>query len=45
MKLFESYQFQTFVKKTISEMNFQSPTQIQKQIIPLVYKHRDVIGI
>jgi len=45
MKLFEHYQFQPFVKETIEELNFQSPTKIQKEIIPLVYKHRDVIGI
>lgn len=45
MKLFEQYQFQPFVKETIKELNFLSPTKIQKEIIPLVYKHRDVIGI
>lgn len=45
MKLFEQYQFQPYVKETIKELNFQSPTKIQKEIIPLVYKHRDVIGI
>ncbi len=31
--------------ETIDELNFQSPTKIQKAIIPLVYKHMDVIGI
>lgn len=45
MKLFENYQFQPFVKDTIEELKFVSPTKIQKEIIPLVYKHRDVIGI
>ena len=45
MKLFEQYQFQPFVKETIQELNFKSPTNIQKSVIPLVYKYIDVIGI
>lgn len=45
MKLFENYQFQPFVKETIQEMNFETPTKIQKEVMPLVYKNRDVIGI
>lgn len=45
MKLFEQYQFKTFVKETIKDLNFETPTKIQKEIIPLVYKHRDIIGI
>ena len=45
MKLFEQYQFQPFVKEILQKLNFQSPTEIQKSVIPLVYKHRDVIGI
>ena len=45
MKLFEQYQFQPFCKRTLQKLNFQSPTEIQKSVIPLVYKHRDVIGI
>jgi ATP-dependent RNA helicase CshB len=45
MKLFEQYQFQSFIKETIEELHFQSPTPIQKSIIPLVYKQRDIIGI
>ena len=45
MKLFESYQFQPFVKETIQEMNFETPTKIQKEVMPLVYKNRDIIGI
>ena len=45
MKLFEQYQFQPFVKETIQELNFKSPTNIQKSVIPLVYKYLDVIGI
>ena len=45
MKLFEQYQFRTYVKETIRELNFDAPTKIQKSVIPLVYKHTDVIGI
>lgn len=45
MKLFDQYQFQPFVKETIQELNFKSPTNIQKSVIPLVYKYIDVIGI
>lgn len=45
MKLFEQYRFQQFIKETIEELNFQSPTKIQQEIIPLVYKRRDIIGI
>lgn len=45
MKLYEEYQFNPFVKETIEEMKFLSPTKIQKSIIPLVYKHLDIIGI
>lgn len=45
MKLFEQYQFKTFVKETLKDLNFETPTKIQKEIIPLVYKHRDIIGI
>lgn len=45
MKLFEQYQFNSFVKETLKELKFEMPTKIQKMIIPLVYKHTDVIGI
>lgn len=45
MKLYDSYQFKDFVKETIAELKFNEPTKIQKAIIPLVYKHVDVIGI
>ena len=33
------------MKETIQELNFKSPTNIQKSVIPLVYKYIDVIGI
>ncbi|WP_028043360.1 DEAD/DEAH box helicase [Candidatus Stoquefichus massiliensis] len=45
MKLFEQYQLNPFVKETLRDLKFETPTKIQKEIIPLVYKHRDLIGI
>ena len=45
MKLFKDYQFQPFVKDTLEQMQFETPTKIQKEVMPLVYKQRDVIGI
>ena len=45
MKQFQDYQFHTFVKETLNDLKFESPTKIQKAIIPLIYKNRDVIGI
>jgi Superfamily II DNA and RNA helicases len=45
MKLFEQYQFHTFVKETIKDLQFKEPTEIQKKVIPLVYKDSDIIGI
>ena len=45
MKLYEQYQLKSFVKETLKDLKFEAPTKIQKEIIPLVYKHRDIIGI
>lgn len=45
MKTFNDYMFKPFVKEVIDHMNFTEPTEIQKKVIPLVYKRRDVIGI
>lgn len=45
MKLFKDYQLKPFVKKVIDQLNFIEPTPIQKAVMPLVYKQRDVIGI
>ncbi len=45
MKLFEQYMFKPFIKETINDLKFKEPTKIQKEVIPLVYKHRDIIGI
>ncbi len=45
MKLFEQYQLKPFIKETLQDMKFEVPTKIQRSVIPLVYKHTDVIGI
>lgn len=45
MKLFSQYQFNDYVKKTLGDIHFEQPTGIQKEVIPLIYKHRDIIGI
>ncbi len=45
MKEFKDYQFKTFIQETIQQLNFQTPTKIQQYVIPLVYKHQDIIGI
>ncbi|MEG0365696.1 MAG: DEAD/DEAH box helicase, partial [Coprobacillus sp.] len=45
MKLFEQYQLKPFIKETLHEMKFEAPTKIQRSVIPLVYKHTDIIGI
>lgn len=45
MKLFKDYSFKDFIRKVIEELNFIEPTPIQKSIMPLVYKQRDLIGI
>ena len=45
MKLFKDYEFKPFIKSVIEELKFVEPTPIQKAIMPLVYKQRDLIGI
>ena len=45
MKLFKDYEFKDFIKNVIKELNFIEPTPIQKAVMPLVYKQRDLIGI
>lgn len=45
MKLMKDYSFKPFIKKVIDKLGFIEPTPIQKAVMPLVYKQRDVIGI
>ncbi len=45
MKQYIDYQFRPFVKDTIEELQFKEPTQIQKEVIPIMERKQDVIGI
>ncbi|MFV0395160.1 MAG: DEAD/DEAH box helicase [Coprobacillaceae bacterium] len=45
MQTFERFTFHPFCNSTIQELGFESPTPIQEEVIPLVKKKRDVIGI
>lgn len=45
MDLFDKFQFNDYVKKTLNNIHFTSPTPIQDKAIPLVYKNKDIIGI
>ncbi len=44
MDLFDKFQFNDYVKKTLNKIHFTSPTPIQDKVI-LVYKNKDIIGI
>ena len=43
MDLFDKFQFNDYVKKTLNNIHFTSPTPIQDKVIPLVYKNKDII--
>ncbi len=45
MNNFEQYNLKPFVKETIEMLHFSQPTKIQDMVIPLVFKHQDIIGI
>ena len=45
MQTFEKFSFHAFCYKTIEELGFKEPTPIQNEVISLVKKRRDVIGI
>ena len=45
MSTFTKFKMQEFCLQTIEELGFQKPTPIQEQVIPLVYKNSDIIGI
>ncbi len=40
MDLFDKFQFNDYVKKTLNNIHFTSPTPIQDKVIPLVYKNK-----
>lgn len=45
MQTFDKFTFPPFCYKTIQELGFKNPTPIQEEVIPLVKKKKDVIGI
>lgn len=42
---FLDYNFSDEINKTLEQLNFVTPTKIQKQIIPLIRKQQNVVGI
>ena len=45
MVKFNTMNFKPFIQETIQELNFIEATPIQEKVIPLIKKHRSVIGI
>lgn len=45
MENFNQFLFRKDIVQTIEHMNFHKPTPIQEKVIPLILKHRDVVGI
>lgn len=41
---FESYKLQPFIMEAIEELGFKEPTEIQKQIIPIIQAKKSVVG-
>lgn len=41
---FEQYQLQTFLMDAIKEIGFTEPTEVQKQVIPLIQAGKSVVG-
>jgi len=41
---FKQYQFKSFIYEALEELKFTEPTPIQKEIIPLIMSHKNVIG-
>ncbi|MGP6140013.1 MULTISPECIES: DEAD/DEAH box helicase [unclassified Jeotgalibaca] len=41
---FESYNLKPFILKAIEELGFSEPTEIQKQIIPIIQAKKSVVG-
>ncbi|WP_423364451.1 DEAD/DEAH box helicase [Mycoplasma sp. P36-A1] len=44
-RLFNDYNFKTTINKTLEEINFKNPTEIQTKILPILRKHNNVVGI
>lgn len=45
MTTFKQFDFQEFCYQVIDELGFLKPTSIQEEVIPLVFKNKDIIGI
>ncbi|MDD3999921.1 MAG: DEAD/DEAH box helicase [Bacilli bacterium] len=42
--MFKKYRFQPFIYKAIDELGFKEPTEVQKEVIPLIQTKANVIG-
>jgi len=45
MRRFEEMNLKPFILETIKDLHFDIPTPIQTEVMPLIHKKRDVIGI
>ena len=44
MSKFTDYKFKPFLREAIGSLGFESPTPIQKEIIPLILRGKSAIG-
>ncbi len=44
MSKFTDYKFKPFIREAITKLGFESPTPIQKEIIPLLLRGTSAIG-
>ncbi|WP_338970741.1 DEAD/DEAH box helicase [Spiroplasma endosymbiont of Labia minor] len=42
---FKDFGFKKFINDALNDLNFVTPTNIQKEVIPLIKKHHPVIGL
>ncbi|ASZ09029.1 ATP-dependent helicase [Mesoplasma chauliocola] len=42
---FSDFGFKKYINDTLAEINFEAPTKIQTEIIPLIKKHQNVIAL
>ncbi|ATZ18784.1 ATP-dependent RNA helicase [Williamsoniiplasma somnilux] len=43
--LFSSFGFKKYINDTLFDIGFETPTSIQNKVIPLIKKHKNVIGL
>lgn len=41
---FESFAFQPFIYQALNESGFETPTEVQEKLIPLIQKRRNIVG-